>query len=191
MLCVKIRKVTRHAQLMIDNLVHTTIANRRFTEGDPMVKQCLLTLMLAGLVYTVTPSAIAQDSGSNDQQSTPAGAPPEHGRGSGHFDPAKRSEMLAKRLNLTSDQQSKVQDILKSEQSQMQSVRQDSSVSQQDRRSKMMEIHKGSNDQVRALLDSTQQKKWDEMQSRQEQWVQGHHAGGQTPGAPPDASEQK
>jgi len=156
-----------------------------------MVKQCLLTLMLAGLVYTVTPSAIAQDSGSNDQQSTPAGAPPEHGRGRGHFDPAKRSEMLAKRLNLTSDQQSKVQDILKSEQSQMQSVRQDSSVSQQDRRSKMMEIHKGSNDQVRALLDSTQQKKWDEMQSRQEQWIQGHHAGGQTPGAPPDASEQK
>jgi len=156
-----------------------------------MVKQCLLTLMLAGLVYTVTPSAIAQDSGSNDQQSTPAGAPPEQGRGRGHLDPAKRSEMLAQRLNLTSDQQSKVQDILKSEQSQMQSVRQDSSVSQQDRRSKMMEIHKGSNDQVRALLDSTQQKKWDEMQSRQEQWIQGHHAGGQTPGAPPDASEQK
>ena len=156
-----------------------------------MVKQRLLTLTLAGLVYTVTPSAIAQASGSNDPQSAPAGAPPEHGRGSGHFDPAKRSEMLAKQLNLTSDQQSKVQDILKSEQSQMQSVRQDSSVSQQDRHSKMMEIHKGSNDQVRALLDSTQQKKWDEMQSRQEQWIQGHHAGGQTPGAPPDASEQK
>lgn len=156
-----------------------------------MVKQCLLTLMLAGLVYTVTPSAIAQYSGSNDQQSAPAGAPPEHGRGRGHLDPAKRSEMLAKQLNLTSDQQSKVQDILKSEQSQMQTLRQDSSVSQQDRRAKMMEIHKGSNDQVRALLDSTQQKKWDEMQSRQEQWMQGHRPGGQAPGTPPDSSEQK
>ena len=156
-----------------------------------MVKQRLLTLTLAGLVYTVTPSAIAQASGSNDPQSAPAGAPPEHGRGSGHFDPAKRSEMLAKQLNLTSDQQSKVQDILKSEQSKMQSLRQDSAVSQPDRRSKMMEIHKGSNDQVRALLDSTQQKKWDEMQSRRERWMQGHHAGGQAPNAPPDASEQK
>lgn len=155
-----------------------------------MVKQCLLTAMLVGLIYTAVPSAIAQDSGSNDQQSAPAGAPPERGHGRGHFDPAKRAEMLGKQLNLTSDQHSKVQDILKSEQSQMQSLRQDSSVSQPDRHSKMMDIHKGSNEQIRALLDTTQQKKWDEMQSRQDQWMQGHRHGGQAQGAPPD-SEQK
>ena len=156
-----------------------------------MVKQCLLTAMLVGLICTGAPTAIAQDSGGNDPQSAPAGAPPERGHGRGHFDPTKRAEMLGKHLNLTSDQQSKVQDILKSEQSQMQSLRQDSSVSQPDRHAKMMNIHKGSNEQIRALLDTTQQKKWDEIQSRQDQWMQGHRRGDQTPGVAPDSSEQK
>jgi periplasmic protein CpxP/Spy len=156
-----------------------------------MFKNCLLTLMLAGLIHTVTPSAVAQDSGSNDQQAAPAGAPPEHGRGRGHFDPARRTEMLTKKLKLTSHQQSKVQDILKSAQSQTEAVHQDSSLSQPDRHAKVMDIHKRSNEQIRALLDPTQQKKWDEMQARQQEWMQGHHPGGQGMGGPPDASEQK
>ena len=151
-----------------------------------MLKQGLLALLLAALVYTVAPFASAQDNGSGDQATT-AGAPPEHGRG-GHFDPEKRTEMLTKQLKLTSDQQPKVLDILKTTQSQMQSLRSDSSVSQDDRHSKMMEIHKTSNDQIRALLDPTQQKKWDTMQSKQ-QW-QGHHQEGQAP-TPPDSSQQK
>lgn len=152
-----------------------------------MVKHCLLALTLAAVVYTVAPAVSAQDSGSNGQQSAPAGAPPEHGHGS-HFDPAQRTEMLTKQLRLTSDQQPKVLDILKSEQSQMQSLRSDSSVQPEDRRSKMMEIRKTSDDQIRALLDSDQQKKWDAIQSKHERW--GHHQDGQ--GAnPPDSSQQK
>ena len=41
--------------------------------------------------------------------------------------------------------------------------------------SKMTEIHQTSNTQIRALLDPTQQKKWDEMQAKHEQW--GHNRG--------------
>ncbi len=148
-----------------------------------MVKHFMLALVLAGLVYTVTPS-VAQDSGSNDQQAAPAGG---HEKGHRHFDPAKRTEMLTKQLKLSSDQQSKVLEILKTQQSQMEGLRSDSSTSQEDRRSKMMEIHKTTDDQVRALLDSDQQKKWDAMQSKREQW-QGHRGDGQ---APPDSPEQK
>lgn len=154
-----------------------------------MLKRCLLALPLAGLLYAVTPWAVAQDSPSNDPQSAPAAAPPERGRGRRHFDPAKRTEMLAQHLNLTSDQQAKVQDILKADQSQMQKLHEDSSVSQEDRRSKMMDLHKSSNDQIRTLLDADQQKKWDLMQSKREQRMQGHHHG-QAPGAAAD-SEQK
>lgn len=151
-----------------------------------MLKQCLLALMLLGLVYAVTPSVVAQDNGSNDQQAAPAGAPSEHGHGHGDFDPAKRTEMLTKKLKLTSDQQAKVQDILKSEQSQMETLRSDSSLSREDRRPKMMEIHKASASQIRALLDPNQQKKWEEMQSKREQW-QGHNHDSQGPGATPDS----
>ena len=91
--------------------------------------------------------------------------------------------MLTKQLKLTSDQRPKVLDILKSEQSQMQSLHSDSSTSQEDRRSKMIEIRKSSNGQIRALLDSNQQQKWDTMQSRRQQW-QGHHPNGQAPSGP-------
>jgi hypothetical protein len=155
-----------------------------------MLKQRLLALTLAGVVCTVMAPAVAQNSGSNDQQSAPAGAPPDQGHGRRHFDPEQRAEMLNKQLKLTSDQQPKVLEILKSEQSQMEKLRSDSSVSRDDRRSKMMDIHKSSNDQIRALLDADQQKKWDTMQSQREQW-QGHHQEGQGPSVAPDSSEQK
>ena len=153
-----------------------------------MLRHCFLALLLAAVLSTVPRFAVAQDSGSNDQQSAPAGAPPEHGRGR-HFDPAQQTETLTKQLKLTSDQQPKVLDILKSSQSQMESLRSDSSLSQDDRRSKMMEIHKMSNEQIRSLLDDKQQKKWDAMQSKHEQW-RGHHQEGQAPSAP-DASQPK
>ncbi|HEY1656769.1 MAG TPA: hypothetical protein VGG14_00365 [Candidatus Sulfotelmatobacter sp.] len=138
-----------------------------------MRKHTLLALALAG-VSMLTMSAVAQND-NTDQQAAPA----EH-RGPHHMDPAKRTEMLTKHLNLTSDQQSKVMDMFKGEQSQMESLRSDSSLSQDDRRSKMMEIRKATNDQVRAVLDPDQQKKFDTMQS-QHQW--GHHEGGQGPGS--------
>ena len=125
-----------------------------------LVQHWSLTLLLAGLVSVVPFSAVAQDSGSSNPQSAPAGAP-EHGRGHGNFDPQKRTERLTKELNLTSDQQSKVLDIFKSEQSQMEKLRSDSSTPQEDRRSKMMEIRKTSADQVRGILDADQQKKFD------------------------------
>jgi Spy/CpxP family protein refolding chaperone len=133
-----------------------------------MLKQCLLVLLAVGLISIAAPFAAAQDS------------PPAQGNGGWHHgppDPAQRTQELTKKLNLTSDQQTKVQGIFQSEHSQMESLRQDTSLSQQDRHAKMMEIHKGTDAQVRALLDSTQQKKWDEMQAKREQWGQNRRQG--------------
>ena len=141
-------------------------------------KQSLLVLVAAGLISIAAPFAPAQDSSPNDQQSQPS-------QGEGHWrhsppDPAQRTRELTKHLKLTSDQQAKVLEIFQSAHSQMESVHQDASVSQQDRRAKMMEIHKNTDEQVRGLLDSTQQKKWDEMQAKREQWKENRHA-------PPDS----
>jgi periplasmic protein CpxP/Spy len=129
-----------------------------------MVKHFFIALALAALACTITASAIAQDNGSSNPPAAQSGEQPEHGHR--HMDPQKRTEMLTKQLKLTSDQQPKVLDILKSEQSQMESLHNDASTSQDDRHSKMQEIHKTSNDQIRAMLDPDQQKKFDEMQSR-------------------------
>jgi len=147
-----------------------------------MLRHCLLALTVAGLLYSVNPAALAQDNPSSSQEAPPAGTPPEHAHGRMHMDPAQHAAMLAKHLKLSSDQQSKVEDIFKSEQSQMEGLHSDTSLSQQDRRSKMMDIHKTSNDQVRALLNPDQQKKWDEMQSKREERMHNHHGGDNGPG---------
>jgi periplasmic protein CpxP/Spy len=148
-----------------------------------MFKHSLLVLSLAGLIYAVP--ALAQ-SAAPDQSAPNAQQQQWHGRGD--MDPAKHTEMLTKKLNLTPDQQTKVQEIFKSEQSQMESMHGDSSVSRDQRHAKMMEIHKASGDQVRALLDPTQQKKWDEMQANREQRMHDHHQGGQM--TPPSSDQQ-
>jgi len=151
-----------------------------------MLKQHLLVLVAAGALSIAAPFAAAQDAPPADQQSQPSHEHPGWQRGA--QDPAQRTQELTKRLKLTSDQQAKVQEILQSSHSQMEALHQDSSLSQQDRRAKMMDIHKGANDQVRALLDSNQQKKWDEMQARREQHMENHrsgNAGSEPQAAPP------
>jgi periplasmic protein CpxP/Spy len=140
-----------------------------------MLKQSLLILVAAGLISSAASFATAQDSQPNNQQSAPA-------QDNGHWhhgqqDPARRTAELTKQLKLTSDQQPKVLDALQSERSQMESVHQDSSLSQQDRRAKMMEIRKSTDTQIRGLLDSTQQKKWDEMQAQREQRMENRRRG--------------
>jgi hypothetical protein len=151
-----------------------------------MFKQRLTVLIATGAIAIATPFVAAQDSPSNEQ------APPSsamQGPGNGgwqhhQMDPAKRTAELTKRLKLTSDQQTKVQDILTTEKTQMESLHQDASTAPQDRRAKMMDIRQTSNTQIRALLDAGQQKKWDEMQARHEQMMENHHGG------PPAGSDQ-
>jgi Spy/CpxP family protein refolding chaperone len=146
-----------------------------------MIKKLMLALTAASLISI----AVAQDTPSSNQQAAPPPAD-NGGRHHGPPDPAQHAQMLAKHLNLTSDQQAKVQEVFTTERSQMESLRGDSSLSQQDRRSKMMDIHNSSDAQVRAVLDSTQQKKWDEMQAKREQWGERRGGpGGDQQGPPP------
>jgi periplasmic protein CpxP/Spy len=147
-----------------------------------MLKKYALVLIAAGALAIAAPLASAQDGQSNDQ----APPPPQENGGHHHGppDPARHTAELTKRLNLTTDQQSKVLAALQSENSQMESVHQDSSLSREDRRAKMMDIRKATDSQIRALLDSTQQKKWDEMQAKREQWMQNRRSGSPDGGQP-------
>jgi periplasmic protein CpxP/Spy len=143
-----------------------------------MLKQFMLVLVASGLVAIAAPFASAQNSPpptqTNDQSPS---AQNDGGRHHGPPDPAERTRELTEHLKLTSDQQTKVREALDSEHSQMESLHQDTSLSQQDRRRKMMEIRKNTDDQIRGLLDSTQQQKWDKMQANREQRMQNHHGG--------------
>ena len=149
-----------------------------------MFKQSVIALAAAGLISVAMPFATAQSSPSNDQQ-----APPSQQNGMrrhGPMDPAERVRELTKQLKLTPDQQTKVQDMYESARSQMECLHHDSSISQEERHNKMMEIHQHVDAQVRALLDPGQQKKWDEMQAKREQMMRNGR-----PGPPEGGSGQQ
>ena len=84
----------------------------------------------------------------------------------GPMSPDAQLARLTKELNLTQEQQDKIKPILEDQQKQMEALRNDSSVQGPDRRSKMMDIRKDHTDQIRNVLTSDQQTKFDEMQKR-------------------------
>ncbi|HEY2038902.1 MAG TPA: Spy/CpxP family protein refolding chaperone [Edaphobacter sp.] len=97
-----------------------------------------------------------------------------HGRRGGDM-----TAMLTKQLNLTSDQQTQVKGINDDSRSQMMAVRNDTSMSQADKRTKMMDIRKSSDDKIRALLTDEQKTKFDAMQAKMQERMKARRQGAQ------------
>ena len=106
----------------------------------------------------------------------------EAGQGHGPMSADQRLQMMTKQLNLTADQQQKIKPKLENESQQMQTLRQDTSLSQAERMSKMQQIRQSTNEQIKSALNPDQQQKFDEMMSRH-----GHGHGG--PGEAPPAGQ--
>jgi protein CpxP len=67
---------------------------------------------------------------------------------------------------------------------QMKALREDTSVAEPDKRAKMMDIHKTSQDKIRALLTEDQKTKFDALQAQMREH-RGNHGGGDEPPPPP------
>ena len=96
----------------------------------------------------------------------------------------RQLEMLTQKLNLTADQQVKVKAIDEDTGKQMMALRNDTSLSQDDRRAKMMDIRKSSQDKIRAVLTDDQKTKYDALQAEMRERMKERQQGGAPP-APP------
>lgn len=95
----------------------------------------------------------------------------------------QRLQRMAQALNLTGDQQEKIKPILENESTQMQSLRADTSLSQEDRMAKMKQIRENTASQINPILNADQQKQYAEMMSHM---GRGHGGPGMPPsGTPP------
>ena len=102
-------------------------------------------------------------------QETQGGEGAGHGRGFGRgqgMNAEAQLERMSQALNLTDDQKAKIKPILENQDKQMQQLRQDTSVSQEDRRSKFQEIRQNTMSQIKPILSSDQQKKLESMHER-------------------------
>jgi hypothetical protein len=103
------------------------------------------------------PAPAPADSGSSADQA-PAPAPKPKRGGS-----QQMLNRLKDKLSLTDDQVTKVQAILKAQMEAGQKIRDDDSLSDDDKRAKGRDLMKSTHDQIRALLTADQQKTFDAM----------------------------
>jgi Spy/CpxP family protein refolding chaperone len=141
-----------------------------------------IAVIAAGLAVAALPAARAADDTppAPGGQNTPGQTTRPERRGP-RMDPAERLQRLSEVLNLTDDQKAKIASILKDDQEKGQAIRNDSSLSREDRRAKMMDLMKDSQAQIRALLTPEQQQKFDAMPRP----ARGPRDGGAGNGPPP------
>lgn len=125
-----------------------------------------IAILLAVLLpLTLVAQTNTQPAQSQDQQ---MGEHHEHmGRMGGPMDPQAHVDHLSKMLNLTDDQKVKIKPIIESTDAQAQSIRQDTSLTPQDRRAKMRDLHEKTMTQIRGILTPEQQAKLDDMQKHE------------------------
>lgn len=133
------------------------------------MKKVLICALLAIAMACLGTALYAQDTMSQGQGM---------GQGGGmhhmQMSPDQRLQHMTQQLNLTADQQTKIKPILEQEQQQMQPLHGDTSMSQQDKWSKMQQIRQGTNDQIKAVLTPDQQTKFAQMQERHGPGGMGH-----------------
>ncbi|MGB7749654.1 MAG: hypothetical protein WBN75_20475 [Verrucomicrobiia bacterium] len=154
-------------------------------------KTMLIAALAAGSLLVCSPALRAQDT--NTPPSTPpAGAPPAGQRPPG-MRGAPNLDQLAHQLNLTEDQKTKVKPILDAQQQKMRDLREDTSLSPEDRRTKMQTIRQDTSTQLKAVLTPEQFDKYQQMTQRRRPGgspAGGPPAGGNPPpaGTPPPAA---
>jgi protein CpxP len=142
------------------------------------MKNQLCRLAISGLLATGLTLCSAAAFAQQDSTAAPApdaSAPQQgggHGQWGGHQTPDEQVARMTKRYNLSSDQQAQIKPILANQQQQMQALRQDSSLSQNDKMAKMKSIHEDSSSKIQAVLNDSQKQKFAQDQARRQQQMQ-------------------
>jgi periplasmic protein CpxP/Spy len=134
--------------------------------GGITMRKSLCSLVLTGVLTVAGSAAFAQ---SDSPAQPPSAMAPAGHRG---INPDEQLARMTKDLNLTSDQATQIKPILVTRQQQMQTLRQDQSMSQEDKMAKMKSLRDDSNSKISAVLNDTQKQQFGDMQAKQQQRMQ-------------------
>jgi Spy/CpxP family protein refolding chaperone len=132
-------------------------------------------LLAAGLALG-SAAAFAQDAPPPDAGQQGGGR-----MGRGPMSPDDQLARMTKRYNLTADQQTQIKPILANQQQQMMTLRQDSSMSRDDKMAKMKSIREDSSTKIQAVLNDTQKQQFAADEQRMQERMQQHGGGGGGP----------
>jgi periplasmic protein CpxP/Spy len=128
-------------------------------------KTMFLATLAVGSLLALSPALLAQDSSNTPPANPPAGAPPTGPRGGMRGGPSL--DQLTKVLELTDDQKAKVKPILEARDQKLKALHEDTSLSQEDHRTKMRSIVEETQEQMKAVLTPEQFEKYQKMGPRQ------------------------
>ena len=100
------------------------------------------------------------------------GLPALHAQERREFSPYRAAERLAERLNLTAEQKSRVQSYLEDQRSQMQVLRNDTTLTRDQRAQRMREITQQTRDKIQSILTVEQKQKGEDLRKQAQQRVQ-------------------
>jgi len=155
---------------------------QRFSKEFTRMKKAMICALLSLTLVCCGTALYAQTQDGSSQSQ--GGMGQGMGQGGMQHMPMSTDERLAhmtQMLNLTTDQQAKIRPILDNESQQMQTLRSDSSMSRDDKMTKMRSIRESSMTQITPILTPDQQKKWEQMQAQ--------HKGSMGPGMSPGAAQ--
>ena len=151
------------------------------------MKNQLCRIALSGLLATGLTLGSAAAFAQQDSPAAPDASAQQPGAGRMGRQPMTPDEQLArmtKRYDLSADQQTQIKPIIADTQQQMMALRQDSSLSRDDKMAKMKTIREGANTKIQALLNDSQKQKFaEDQQKMQERMMQ--RGGGAPAGGPP------
>jgi periplasmic protein CpxP/Spy len=166
--------------------VATGVWQRVSKEFYRMKKAAICALLAVAVVCCGATLYAQQDNMGQMNQGQSGGAMGHHPM----ITPDQRLQHLTHQLNLTSDQQQKIKPMLEQEQQKLETLRQDTTTPQQDKRDQMQQIRQGTNDQIKAVLNPDQQTKFTQLLERRMP-PGGPGGGGMGQGAPQQAPSQQ
>jgi periplasmic protein CpxP/Spy len=140
------------------------------------MKNQLCRLAISGLLATGLTLCSAAAFAQQDNAAPAPDASTQQQGGHGHLTPDEQVARMTKRYSLSSDQQAQIKPILANQQQQVQALRQDSSLSRDDRMAKMKSIRDDSSSKISALLNDSQKQKFAQDQQRRQEHMQEHGA---------------
>lgn len=120
----------------------------------------LLLVLATGLLL------VGQDAAPQSPQTS------QNAMGSAATSPDAHFQMLSEKLNLTDEQKTKLKPMFEQQGQQMKAVKDDTSLSPEQKKTKMKSIHESFSDQINAVLTPEQQTKFKEMK---QEAMEKHH----------------
>jgi hypothetical protein len=154
------------------------------------MKNQLCRIALSGLLVTGLTLGSAAAFAQQDNPAPDASAQQQPGGGHGQWGgrqpmtPDEQVARMTKRYNLSADPQTQIKPIVANTQQQMMALRQDSTLSREDKMAKMKGIREDSSTKIQAILNDSQKKQFAEDQQKMQERMQ-ERGGGPPAGGPP------